>query len=115
MDEVERVLNEYGSEGVESWSLEPGEVGPACDNCGNIAGPVLPTICPTCSFRNISACPYCNHEVARQSYVPISGDLFTCPECERRVRLRFNDPLFNSSGYYNQPLVLVERAEDAGQ
>ncbi len=80
-------------------------------NCGNVAGPILPTVCPNCRFRDIAACPYCNEEVARQSYLPINGNVFMCPKCQHRVRLAMHDPLFNSAGYYNEPLVLVEKAE----
>jgi hypothetical protein len=62
----------------------PGE---ECENCGNVAGPLLPTVCPNCHFRDISACPICTHEVSRELYIRISGDVFRCPHCKNRVRL----------------------------
>ena len=80
-----------------------------CINCGTYSDPV--TVCPNCGFRDISACPYCNQEIARQAYLPVSGDLFECPKCSRRVRFRFHDPIFDSEERYNQPLVIVEGAE----
>jgi hypothetical protein len=83
----------------------PGE---ECTNCGNVAGPALPTVCPNCHFRDISACPICEEEVPRKLYTRISGGLFRCPHCKNQVRLRFNSPMFLPDGSYNQPLVVVE-------
>jgi hypothetical protein len=110
-DEVRRVLGEYGhAECVDMQQVhEP--VGQACQNCGNVAGPVLPTVCPNCRFRYISACPVCHEEVPRETYARMGGDLFRCPHCQNRVRLRFNEPMFLGDGMYNQPLVVVEQAE----
>ena len=79
-------------------------------NCGIIAGPILPSVCPTCDFRDISPCPHCKQEVARQSYLPVSGDLFKCPMCQRLVQLQMHEPLFNGQGVYNQPLVDMRRS-----
>jgi hypothetical protein len=109
-DEVTRVLHEHGyADQVEIREIrEP--VGQPCQNCGNVVGVVLPTVCPNCHFRDISACAICGDEVPRECYRRISGDLFRCPHCRNKVRLRFNDPLFLSDGTYNQPLVLVEPA-----
>jgi predicted RNA-binding Zn-ribbon protein involved in translation (DUF1610 family) len=83
----------------------------ACQNCGNIAGPVLPTVCPTCNHRDISRCPNCGSEVPRQQYVKISGDLFQCPRCQRRVRLGINPDLWKADGTLSEPVVIVEDAE----
>jgi hypothetical protein len=91
-------------------STAPGE---ECVNCGNVAGPIRPTVCPNCGFRDISPCPICRTEVPRQSYTRISGDLYRCPQCKNRVRLRFNSPMFLPDGDYNQPLVVVEEATAA--
>ncbi len=111
-DEVGRILEKYGHQARVTLDVDETEVGPECVNCGNIAGPILPTICPTCRFRDISACPYCHQEVARQAYLPDEeGDLFRCPECNHRVRMQFHEPLFDNQGFYNQPLVVVEKAE----
>jgi hypothetical protein len=83
----------------------PGE---ECVNCGNVAGPVLPSVCPNCHFRDISPCPICGNEVSRILYIRMSGDLYRCPKCKNTMRLRFNSPMFLPDGSYNQPLVLVE-------
>jgi hypothetical protein len=110
-DEVKRVLKENGhAGGVEVREVhEP--VGQACQNCGNVVGAVLPTVCPNCHFRDISACPVCHEEIPRQTYTRIGGELFRCLSCHSRVRLRFNEPMFVDDGAYNQPLVMVEQAE----
>jgi hypothetical protein len=109
-DEVTQVLREYGdADRVEVREIcEP--VGPACQNCGNVVGAVLLTVCPNCHFRDISACPVCHHEVPRQSYTRIRDDLFRCPQCHNQVRFRFNEPMFVDDGTYNPPLVVVEQA-----
>lgn len=82
----------------------------ACQNCGNIAGAILPAVCPNCKFRDISPCPTCEHDVPRQSYIRQTGNLFVCPQCHGRVRMRFNEPMFLEDGRYNEPLVIVEAA-----
>lgn len=107
-DEVERILRQYHyADRVEVREAhEP--IGQSCQNCGNVVGPVLPTVCPNCQFRDISPCPVCHQEVPRQNYTRIAGDLFRCPHCHNQVRFRFNDPMFLSDGVYNQPLVVVE-------
>jgi hypothetical protein len=107
-DEVTRILEQYGF--VDRVELREAHepLGPACQKCGNIPGPVLPTVCPNCGFRDISPCPVCHHEIPRQHYSRIVGDLFHCPHCHNQVRLRFNHPLFVSDGTYNQPLVVTE-------
>jgi hypothetical protein len=38
----------------------------------------------------------------------VNGEVFRCPECQNRVRLRFNSPMFAHDGTYNEPLVVVE-------
>lgn len=110
LPEVERVVREYGYADHARVEVVQDEAGTECVNCGNIS-PELVTECPTCSFRDIEPCPYCNNEVARLAYTPEGGDLFKCPMCHRRVRFRFNDPVFDSNGHYNQPLVRVSPAE----
>jgi hypothetical protein len=107
-DEVARVLQECGyADRVEVQEAQ-GPVGPACQNCGNVAGPVLPTVCPNCGFRDISPCPVCHLEVPRQLFTRITGDLFRCPRCHNQVRFRFNDPMFLGEGTYNPPLIVVD-------
>ena len=110
IDEVKRVAQQFGHESLVVISDAPEPKGEACANCGNITGDVIPTVCPTCKFRDISPCPHCNTEVSRQSYVQDAGDVFKCPVCRNRVSLRFNDPLFKADGTYNQPLVIVVEA-----
>jgi len=109
-DEVTQVLRQCGHADVVEVCDVDEPVGQACENCGNVVGAVLPTVCPNCHFRDISACAACHSEVPRQSYLQIAGDLFRCPECKNQVRLRFIEPMFLQDGTYNQPLVLVEQA-----
>ena len=108
--EVRRVIEEFQFtdkvELTETSTLH----GLECAYCGNVAGPVRPTVCPNCQFRDITPCPSCSEEVSRESYFRISGDLFRCPRCKNRVRLRYNDPMFLPDGSFNQPLVVVEGA-----
>jgi len=93
-------------------SIAKEEVGEECQNCGNIAGPILPTKCPNCGHRDINACPRCDKEVSRQNYVVISGDLFECPQCHGRVRLHINTDLVKFDHTLNQPVVIVEPVDD---
>lgn len=85
--------------------------GDPCLNCGNIAGGTTPPICPSCNFQEISQCPYCSQLSSRNAYTNAEGKLLRCPNCRRRVRMRFNDPLFTSKGDYRPPVVVVERPE----
>ena len=110
LQEVERVLKEYGYANRATATVVKEDGGMECVNCGNIT-PTLTTTCPNCRFRDIEACPHCNNEVPRTEYIPVSGDLFTCPVCHKRVRLNLQDPLFDGEGHYKQPLVLVTSAE----
>jgi hypothetical protein len=108
--DVRRVLEKFGhAERVQATVVQD-ENGTECVNCGNIT-PELETVCPICQFRDVAPCPYCHHEIPRLEYAPISGDLFKCPMCHKRVRLQFQDPLFNGNGSYKQPLILVDPAE----
>lgn len=83
--------------------------GEECVSCGNISGPVLPSVCPNCRFRDIGPCPHCGHEIPRRLYRDCGDGTHACPDCTNRVTLRLNDPLFDESGDYIQPLVLVEK------
>jgi hypothetical protein len=111
LSEVHRVLQEYGYADRVTLEVGADAAGTECVNCGNIS-PELFTVCPTCKFRDIDPCPYCNNEIARLAYTPIAGDLFKCPMCHHRVRFQFHEPMFDGKGHYNQPLVLVSPAED---
>lgn len=87
-------------------------IGEPCQDCGNIAGPVQPPVCPNCEFRDIGPCPVCGVLHSRQEYEEVRGDVCICPTrnngTRHRVRLMFNDPLILPDGRYNQPLVLVK-------
>jgi hypothetical protein len=107
--EVRRVIREYGHEDRVTLTEVEEEPGPECLNCGNVVGPVFPTVCPNCEMREISPCPYCGQEVPRQNYIPVSGDLFICPECRSRVRVQTNPEQFATDGTFNPPLFLVKR------
>jgi Zn finger protein HypA/HybF involved in hydrogenase expression len=110
VDEVRRVLNEFGHADRVTLSIVQQEAGEACENCGNIAGPVLPAICPNCGHRDIGPCPNCGEDVPRQEYVEVAGDLFQCPRCHARVRFRINPQIFRIDGTLNEPLVVTENA-----
>lgn len=110
-DTINRVLRESGYNGQVEVCEARDALGQPCQNCGNVAGTFLPTICPNCHFRDVSPCPFCHTEVPRESYTRISGDVFRCPRCRNQVRMRFNEPMFLDDGVYNQPLVVVEQAE----
>ena len=110
LPEVERVLREYGYNGRAKVEVIQEGSGTECVNCGFIA-PDLVTVCPKCHFRDIDRCPYCNNETARLAYTSVGGDVFKCPNCGRRVRFQFADPLLDDRGNYNQPLVRVNPAE----
>lgn len=112
-DQIRRVIEQYHCTDQVELTESPALPGEECANCGNVAGPALPTVCPSCEFRDISPCPMCGEEISRQSYTRITGDLFRCPHCKNPVRLRFNSPMFLLDGDYNQPLVVVEEVTAA--
>jgi hypothetical protein len=110
VDEVRRVLRECGHDKYLSIDEVAGPAGEPCLKCGHVSGPMTPPVCPNCGFREISPCPECGRDVARQEYKhkPVDGDIFRCPRCDAYVRLRFNDPLTRADGTYNEPVVVVE-------
>ena len=110
-DEVKRVLHDYGYDCRATMTVASENAEEACQNCGNIAGPILPTVCPTCHHRDIDPCPMCRVEVPRQEYVRITGDVFRCPRCQQSVRLRINPHLFQSDGTLNEPVVVTEDSQ----
>ncbi len=109
-DEARRVVNEYHYADKVDLIETTALLGEECINCGNVAGPVQPAICPNCGFQDISPCPICEENVPRQRYSRIDRDLFRCPHCKNRVRLRYNSPMVLPDGNFNQPLVVVEEA-----
>ncbi len=93
---------------------DPPIPGEGCQNCGNVAGPILPSVCPNCNFRDISPCPNPDcprHEIPRREYTQIGAGLFLCPACGTKVHLRFNEPMFLSDGTFSPPLIIVDVAE----
>jgi hypothetical protein len=112
-DEVERIVKEFGHEAFVKIESAVGPAGEPCVRCGYVAGGSAPAVCPNCGLRDIDPCPNCNTPVSRADYKPVAGDLFRCPACDAQVRLRFNDPLLNRDGEYNEPIVLVEQATEA--
>jgi hypothetical protein len=106
--EVRQLIEQHHYTDKVELTETPPLPGEECTNCGNVAGPVLPSVCPNCHFRDISACPICTEEVPRKLYTRISDDMFRCPHCKNQVRLRLNSSMFLSDGSYNQPLVVVE-------
>lgn len=108
--EVQRVLREFDYPDRVRAEVIADAPGTECLNCGNIS-PESAFACPNCGFRDIDPCPYCDEKVARLEYLPLGGDVFRCPKCHRRVRFQFNEPMFDASGHYNQPVILVSPAE----
>jgi hypothetical protein len=114
VEQVQRVIAGLPFANRLEVTLEPPPPGEGCRNCGNIAGPVLPSVCPNCDFRDISPCPNSDcprREVPRQAYVRVGAHLFRCPACQTLVRLRFNEPMFRTDGTFNPPLVVADLAE----
>jgi hypothetical protein len=116
VDAIQTLLHNRGHDSYTEVSVPDHRNGEACLNCGNIAGPKLPPVCPNCGFRDIAPCPLCGAEVARGDYRKIAGSLFECPDPNgtgaHKVRLAFHDPLFDADGTYRQPLVVVYPAEE---
>lgn len=111
VDEVKRVLSEYGHSERVQLAIVDENVGEECQKCGKVSGPVLPTVCPACGHRDIDPCPHCGEEVPRQEYHKISGDIFECPRCRGRVRFQLNPDLWSADQTLNEPVVVVSSAE----
>lgn len=93
-------------------SLQPNN---DCPNCGTRYGDEpLPFRCRTCEFQIVQACPGCDREVPIAEYGVISSTLWRCPRCHTRVHARYAEPMFNSRGFFVQPLVQLTNAETAG-
>jgi hypothetical protein len=67
-EEVRRIVNEFHYTDRVELTDTAEMLGEECANCGNVAGPVRPPVCPNCLFRDISPCPICQQEVPRESY-----------------------------------------------
>ena len=59
IDAIRAVLHDRGHDGYTEVSIPERPNGEPCVNCGNIAGPKLPAVCPNCGFRDIAPCPIC--------------------------------------------------------
>ncbi len=109
-EEVRRVIGQHHLTERVELTASPSIPGRECSNCGNVAGPVQPAVCPNCGFHDIAPCPSCREPIPRDSYIAVSGSIFVCPHCKNHVRLGYNSPMFLPDGHYNQPLVLVAEA-----
>jgi hypothetical protein len=78
-----------------------------CPNCGNVAEKSV-AVCPTCKFREISACPICHKDSGRQEYRGERSDSQTCPRCGGAVALEYNPTIWLKDGRFNQPIVCVK-------
>lgn len=105
--EVERIVRQF-LPAKRVMMTDLGEVGLVCVRCGYAAGFV--TQCPSCGLRDIAPCPSCRNEVPREQYIPVSGDLFKCPKCTRRVRLKFAS-IDMTTAQSKGPVVLVHDAQ----
>jgi len=91
--------------------LAEGEPVDECVSCGNI--PDAPfAVCPNCEFEEIEGCPQCQTQSPRTSYPQVTNDIYRCPVCSTKVRLRYNEPMWTEEGYYRQPLIQVIRATE---
>jgi hypothetical protein len=114
-ESIERVLSRNGYSAYAELTEPKDPLGEPCQNCGNVAGPTSPPQCPNCGFVDISSCPICGERNSRQEYEQISGSLYYCPTrspdgARHRVRLVYNEPMFNLDGTFHQPLILVKEA-----
>ncbi len=115
LNRIRQVLHEGGHDQHAALSEPRDPLGEPCASCGNVAGPVLPAICPNCGFREITPCPVCQQLNPRSSYEHVSGNLFLCPTplegARHRVRFTYNEPMFNPDGTYHQPFIVILEAE----
>src|SRR5262249_49627209 len=111
LNHVREVLEHAGHFPYAAITEPQSPPGDSCANCGNVAGAILPAVCPNCGFEVCPPCPVCGIVNPRQSYDKVPGSLFLCPtpldELRHRVRLTFHEPMFNADGSYRQPLVVV--------
>jgi hypothetical protein len=107
---VKDIIERFGYRDKVSVQIDQTDGAESCLNCGTVYSPIMPAVCDNCGFRDISPCPRCREDVPRGEYLKISGNLFRCPACAARVRLRFNDLLSDQEGRYVQPIVIVEDA-----
>ena len=100
VDRVEQILEAGGRAGYTRLTTPDDSLGEPGENCGNIAGPVQPSVCPNRGFHEIAPCPVCGRLHSRTHYEKLSGSLLLCPTLDgglrHRVRLAFNDPMFNN-------------------
>jgi len=77
-----------------------------CPDCGQkYYDQPLPFKCTTCEFQTIQACPSCGEEISISDYKVEGSTLWQCPKCKARVRASYVEPMFDSKGFFVQPLV----------
>ncbi len=83
-----------------------------CPNCGMKYGAKpLPFKCDVCGFQTVQACPQCGEEVSIGDYLVEGSTLWKCPKCKKRVRAEYTEPMFDTRGFFSQPLVELSVAE----
>src|SRR5438874_5926650 len=90
---VRRVIEQYHYTDQVELTETPALPGEECANCGNVASPMQPAVCPNCGFRDVSPCPGRAEPNPRRRYCGISSDFFRCPNSKRRLRMRFSSPM----------------------
>lgn len=87
-----------------------------CPNCGTkYDNQPLPFRCAKCDFQTVQACPSCEAEVSISDYKIDGSTLWQCPRCDARVHASYTEPMFDSRGFFVQPLVQLSVTEDAAQ
>lgn len=105
LDLVATVLEKYGYFSQVTIDFDANPLAVSCERCKKPVGDRTPSVCPHCKYRDISPCPYCNQEIAREAYVEVAGDIMKCPSCGHRVRIAFAPSLSD------EPAVIVSMAE----
>jgi len=77
-----------------------------CPNCGmKYHDRPLPFRCTNCDFQTVQACPACEGEVSISDYKVEGSTIWQCPACQNHVRAGYVEPMFDSRGFFVQPLV----------
>ena len=77
-----------------------------CPNCGmSYYDKPLPFRCTNCEFQTVQCCPSCKSEVPISDYKGEGSTLWKCPTCKAPVRASYVEPMFDSRGFFVQPLV----------
>ena len=85
-----------------------------CPNCGiKYHNEPIPFRCRVCSFQIVQECPNCHNEVSISEYSVQTSTLWQCPHCQARLHAAYADPMFDTTGYFVQPLVELRVATEA--